>query len=148
MLFYRAENAGVQKFRTGEGKLETAKIEKVAEVLASEGGPVRPEEISGQVDLWIGNWQARCTDWKTWAPRKRCRRVKFDWWRVRTCIRPRWLQAKSRSIINGNAGPAWSRCSSMQRHPLAGGKGCCDISGTILRGLAITVTTAWEMQRE
>ncbi len=51
VLFFRPENIGVQKFRTGEGKLDAAKVEKIAEIIAREDGPVKPEEIADQTDL-------------------------------------------------------------------------------------------------
>jgi ATP-dependent DNA helicase RecQ len=51
VLFYRPEDIGRQKFRTGEGKLEPETLEKVAEILANEDGPVRPEEIAGEAGV-------------------------------------------------------------------------------------------------
>ena len=41
----------MQKFRTGEGKLDAAKVEKIAEIIAHEDGPVKREEIADQTDL-------------------------------------------------------------------------------------------------
>ncbi len=51
VLFYRAENIGVQKFRTGEGKLDPAQVREVAEIISKEDGPVEPAEISEQTEL-------------------------------------------------------------------------------------------------
>jgi ATP-dependent DNA helicase RecQ len=51
ILFYRDANVGVQKFRTGQGKLETAQVQKVAEVIAGQDGPVAPEQVSEEVEL-------------------------------------------------------------------------------------------------
>ncbi len=51
VLFYRAENIGSQKFRTGEGAIDPEKIEEVANILTNEGGPLDPKEISEQTDL-------------------------------------------------------------------------------------------------
>ncbi len=51
VLFYRTENVGRQKFRTGEGKIEPAHVEQVAEVISKEDGPVQPDAIAGQTDL-------------------------------------------------------------------------------------------------
>ncbi len=41
----------MQKFRTGEGKLEPAQIREVEEILARGDGPIQPAEISGQTEL-------------------------------------------------------------------------------------------------
>ncbi len=51
ILFFRDEDLGVQKFRSGEAKISVAEIEKVEEILSQENGPVTPEQISEQVDL-------------------------------------------------------------------------------------------------
>jgi ATP-dependent DNA helicase RecQ len=51
VLFFRPEDLGVQKFRSGEGKLDLAQIEQVARAIAEEEHPVEPEEISGEADL-------------------------------------------------------------------------------------------------
>ncbi|MBV9082362.1 MAG: ATP-dependent DNA helicase RecQ [Acidobacteriaceae bacterium] len=51
VLFFRDEDMGVQKFLTGEGKLETEQIEKVAQAIANQNGPVQPEQIAPETDL-------------------------------------------------------------------------------------------------
>lgn len=51
VLFFRPEDLGVQKFLTGEGKLEPEQFERVVEVIADQEGPVEPEEIADEVDL-------------------------------------------------------------------------------------------------
>ena len=51
VLFFRQEDMGVQKFHSGEGKLEAEQIEKAADVIAEQQGPVEPEEIAEQTDL-------------------------------------------------------------------------------------------------
>lgn len=51
VLFFRQEDMGVQKFHTGEGKLEPKVIEKVANVIAGQEEPVDIEEVSESVDL-------------------------------------------------------------------------------------------------
>lgn len=51
VLFFRQEDLGVAKFKSGEGKLEQEQIERVAEVIADQEGPVEPEEIADQSDL-------------------------------------------------------------------------------------------------
>jgi ATP-dependent DNA helicase RecQ len=51
VLFYRDANVGTQKFRTGQGKLETAAVEKVIEAIAKEDGPVPPAEVAKEVEL-------------------------------------------------------------------------------------------------
>ncbi|MDQ2774184.1 MAG: hypothetical protein M3Y57_04535 [Acidobacteriota bacterium] len=51
VLFFRQEDMGVQKFHSGEGKLEPEQIEKVAGVIADRQGPVEPVEIAEQTDL-------------------------------------------------------------------------------------------------
>jgi ATP-dependent DNA helicase RecQ len=51
VLFFRQEDLGVQKFRSGEGKLEPEKIERVADVISDQEGPVEPEEIADKTDL-------------------------------------------------------------------------------------------------
>jgi ATP-dependent DNA helicase RecQ len=51
VLFFRQEDMGVQKFHNGEGKLEPEQIEKVADVIADQQGPVEPVEIAEQTDL-------------------------------------------------------------------------------------------------
>lgn len=51
VLFFRTEDLGVQKFRSSEGKLESEQIERVADVIADQEGPVEVEEISEQSNL-------------------------------------------------------------------------------------------------
>jgi ATP-dependent DNA helicase RecQ len=51
VLFFRREDLGVQKFRTGEGKLEPEQIERVADIISDQEGPVEPEEIADKTDL-------------------------------------------------------------------------------------------------
>ncbi len=51
VLFFRREDIGIQKFHTGEGKLEAKDIEQVAAVIADGDGPVEPDEISENFDL-------------------------------------------------------------------------------------------------
>lgn len=51
VLFFRDEDFGVQKFRSGEGKLDAGQIERVADVIAGQEGPVEAEEISEQSGL-------------------------------------------------------------------------------------------------
>ena len=51
VLFYRPENIGVQKYRTGSGKVEPAQVEQVAAIIAKEDGPVHPDQIAEQTDL-------------------------------------------------------------------------------------------------
>ena len=51
ILFYRDANVGAQKFRTGQGKLETEQVERVAEAIASEDGPVNPKELAQELEL-------------------------------------------------------------------------------------------------
>jgi ATP-dependent DNA helicase RecQ len=51
VLFFRPEDLGVQKFRSSEGKLEPKQIERVADVIADQEGPVEAEEISEQTNL-------------------------------------------------------------------------------------------------
>ncbi len=51
VLFYRSENIGVQKYRTGSGKVEPAQVAQVAEMVSKEDGPVHPDQIAEQTDL-------------------------------------------------------------------------------------------------
>lgn len=51
VLFYRPENIGTQRFRTGEGKLEPAKVQKVLEMIAREDGSSRPQDIAAEAGL-------------------------------------------------------------------------------------------------
>jgi ATP-dependent DNA helicase RecQ len=51
VLFYRHANIGTQKFRTGQGKLDTAQVRSVAEVVAREDGPVETREVAEAVGL-------------------------------------------------------------------------------------------------
>ncbi len=51
VLFFRPEDLGVQKFRSSEGKLEPKQIERVADAIADQEGPVEAEEISEQTNL-------------------------------------------------------------------------------------------------
>lgn len=51
ILFFRQEDLGVQKFRAGEGKLEPEQVERVADIISDQGGPVEPEEIADKTDL-------------------------------------------------------------------------------------------------
>ncbi|MBV9265977.1 MAG: ATP-dependent DNA helicase RecQ [Acidobacteriaceae bacterium] len=51
ILFYRSEDLGVQKFLSGEAKIETRKIERVGELIADQEAPVELEEIADQTDL-------------------------------------------------------------------------------------------------
>lgn len=51
VLFFRHEDLGLAKFRSGEGKLETEQIEEVAEAIADRKQPVEREEIAGEANL-------------------------------------------------------------------------------------------------
>ena len=51
VLFFRQEDIGVQKFHAAEGKLEPEQIERVAEVISNQNGPVEPEEIADETDI-------------------------------------------------------------------------------------------------
>jgi ATP-dependent DNA helicase RecQ len=51
VLFFRHEDMGAAKFRAGEGKLETEQVEQVAEVIASQDGPVEPEKIAEKANV-------------------------------------------------------------------------------------------------
>jgi ATP-dependent DNA helicase RecQ len=51
ILFYRPENIGVQKYRTGSGKVESFQVEKVAGIIAQEDSPVHPDQIAEKTDL-------------------------------------------------------------------------------------------------
>jgi ATP-dependent DNA helicase RecQ len=50
-LFFRQEDLGAAKFRSGEGKLEVRQVEQVAETIADQEGPVEPEEIADRTNL-------------------------------------------------------------------------------------------------
>jgi ATP-dependent DNA helicase RecQ len=51
ILFFRSEDIGATKFRSGEAKLDVAEIERVAAAIADQEGPVDREEIADEVDL-------------------------------------------------------------------------------------------------
>ena len=51
VLFFRAEDVGVQKYRTGTGKVDPEQIEKVTEALGKEDAPLDPAEVAAAVDL-------------------------------------------------------------------------------------------------
>jgi ATP-dependent DNA helicase RecQ len=51
ILFYRPENVGQQKFKTGEAKLDPSEVQQVAEVVACEDRPVAAEQIAEETDL-------------------------------------------------------------------------------------------------
>ena len=51
VLFFRREDMGVQKFHCGEGKIEVKDIQRVANAIAEQEGPVELESISTQADL-------------------------------------------------------------------------------------------------
>jgi ATP-dependent DNA helicase RecQ len=51
ILFYRSQNVATQKFLGGEAKLQTSTVYNITQLLESEDRPVRPEEISDQIDL-------------------------------------------------------------------------------------------------
>jgi ATP-dependent DNA helicase RecQ len=51
VLFYRHADIGSQSFKTSEGKIEAAVLERLATRIAEEDGPVDPEEIADEVGL-------------------------------------------------------------------------------------------------
>ena len=51
VLFYRPQNLGLRKFQSAAGKLETHKIEQVADLIDSESGPLDPAGIAEKTDL-------------------------------------------------------------------------------------------------
>jgi len=51
VLYFRHEDLGVAKFRSGEGKLESAQVEQVAEAIAEQEKPVEPEDIAKVTNL-------------------------------------------------------------------------------------------------
>jgi ATP-dependent DNA helicase RecQ len=50
-LFYRTQNVGTQKFRTGQGAVAPEQVEKVAEFVADADGAVPVAEIAREVEL-------------------------------------------------------------------------------------------------
>ncbi len=51
VLFFRHDDIGVQKFYSGEGKLNVRDIEQIANVIAEQAGPVEIEEVTDEVNL-------------------------------------------------------------------------------------------------
>jgi ATP-dependent DNA helicase RecQ len=51
VLFFRSEDLGAASFKAGEGRLDAAEAERVADFIADQEGPVEPEEISEQAKL-------------------------------------------------------------------------------------------------
>ena len=51
VLFFRQEDMGVQKFHSGEGKLNVRDVERVANVIADQEGPVEVEEVTEETNL-------------------------------------------------------------------------------------------------
>lgn len=51
VLFFRPEDIGAQSYRATESKLEAEEVERVAEVIADQEGPVEPEEVAEQSHL-------------------------------------------------------------------------------------------------
>jgi ATP-dependent DNA helicase RecQ len=51
VLFFKTEDVGVQKFLTGEPKLDPKQIETVAAVIAEQDAPVSPKAIAEEVEL-------------------------------------------------------------------------------------------------
>jgi ATP-dependent DNA helicase RecQ len=51
VLFFRPEDLGAASFKAGEGKLDPAEAERVADIIADQEGPVEPDEISEQANL-------------------------------------------------------------------------------------------------
>jgi ATP-dependent DNA helicase RecQ len=51
VLFYRREDIGSQSFKTGEGRLDTAVLERVVERVAEEESPVDPDSLAKEVGL-------------------------------------------------------------------------------------------------
>lgn len=51
VLFYRSQNIALRKFQAGSGKLEAHQIEKVAEIIERDIGPVVTQEIAAETEL-------------------------------------------------------------------------------------------------
>src|SRR6185369_12526160 len=51
ILFYRREDIGAQSFKTGEGRIDTEVLEKVAGRIAEEETPVDPKALAKEVGL-------------------------------------------------------------------------------------------------
>lgn len=51
VLFFRSENIGSQRYRTGEGKLQPQQLEQIAERIGAEEQPVHPDELAEEIDL-------------------------------------------------------------------------------------------------
>jgi len=51
ILFYRREDIGAQSYKSGEGRIEEQVLEKLAEKIGEEGGPVDPDEIAEDAGL-------------------------------------------------------------------------------------------------
>jgi ATP-dependent DNA helicase RecQ len=51
VLFFRPGDIGSQKYKTSDGKVDTAQLEQVAGLLAEEDVPVHPEELVAKTDL-------------------------------------------------------------------------------------------------
>src|SRR3954452_24748646 len=45
ILFYRRQDIGSQSFKTSEGKIDAAVLERLATRIAEEDGPVNPDEV-------------------------------------------------------------------------------------------------------
>ncbi len=51
ILFFRQQDIGAQAFHTGQGKVDTAQLETIAETLSEKGEPVEPKELAQEVNL-------------------------------------------------------------------------------------------------
>ncbi len=51
VLFFRQEDMGVQKFHSSAGKLNVQDVERVANVIADQEGPVELEEVTEEMNL-------------------------------------------------------------------------------------------------
>jgi ATP-dependent DNA helicase RecQ len=51
LLFYRPEDQGIHKFFKGGGKVDEEQLERVAEAVQEEGGPIDPEDLREKTDL-------------------------------------------------------------------------------------------------
>jgi ATP-dependent DNA helicase RecQ len=51
VLFFRPEDLGVQKFLSGESRLDPEQVEQVADYVADQEGPVEPDEIADKSNL-------------------------------------------------------------------------------------------------
>ena len=51
VLFYRPEDIGAQSYKTGQGKIETEVLERLAKQIAAEGEPVSPEELREEAGI-------------------------------------------------------------------------------------------------